>query len=104
MSEMFKPSFNPNLLKPRAESFVPQLSQEQATLLTNWTRAVSDTNFKKQNEKPHQGAFLVQIFGALLGYAHYTANPENYNLKAETASGETKVVKPHGQTGILQQD
>jgi len=101
MSELFKPLFNPNLLKMRAESFVPQLTQEQVTLLTNWTRAVSDPNFKTQNEKPHQGAFLIQMFEAILGYAHYTADPDNYNLKAETASGETKGGKtPDGRLGF----
>lgn len=101
MSEMFKPLFNRNLLSLRVDSFVPQLSAEQLKLLADWASAVRDPNFKTQNEKPHQGAFLIQMFAVLLGYAHYTANPENYNLKAETASSETKGGKtPDGRLGF----
>lgn len=101
MSEMFKPLFNLNLLSLRVDSFVPQLSAEQLKLLADWASAVRDPNFKTQNEKPHQGAFLIQMFAVLLGYAHYTANPDNYNLKAETASSETKGGKtPDGRLGF----
>jgi hypothetical protein len=101
MSETFKPLFNRNLLNLRVHNFVPQLSAEQFKLLADWASAVRDPNFKTQNEKPHQGAFLIQMFAVLLGYAHYTANPDNYNLKAETASGETKGGKtPDGRLGF----
>ncbi len=105
MSEIFKPLFNRNLLKLRADGFVPELTDEQLRVITDWTRSVGEPNFKNQKEKPHQGAFLIQVFGVLLEYPHYTADPENYNLKAETASTETKGGKtPDGRLGFYGND
>ena len=105
MSEIFKPLFNRNLLKLRADRFVPELTDEQLRVITDWTRSVGEPNFKNQKEKPHQGAFLIQVFGVLLEYPHYTADPENYNLKAETASTETKGGKtPDGRLGFYGND
>jgi len=101
MSDMFKPMFNLNLLKARVGSFTPQLTNEQLKVVTDWATAVGDPHFKREKEKPHQGAFLIQIFAILLGYDNYTANPENYSLKAETASGDTKGGKaPDGRLGF----
>jgi type I restriction-modification system DNA methylase subunit len=105
MSDIFKPLFNRDLLKLRADSFVPQLTDEQLRVIADWTRSVGEPNFKNQKEKPHQGAFLIQVFGILLGYLHYTANPENCNLKAGTPSTETKGGKaPDGRLGFYGSD
>lgn len=105
MSDQFKPLFNRNLLKARLESFIPELTEEQLKVAADWARTVSEPMFKREKERPHQGTFLIQIFDILLGYGLYSANLDNYNLKAETASSETKGGKtPDGRLGFFGRD
>jgi hypothetical protein len=82
MSDTSKPLFNRNLLKVRVDSFVTEITEEQSRVATDWARAVADPSFKRENEKPQQGAFLNEVFGLLLGYEHFAGNPDDYSLKA----------------------
>jgi Eco57I restriction-modification methylase/TaqI-like C-terminal specificity domain len=65
---------------------------------------VRDLKFLKENEKPHQGAFLSEVFGTLFGYGQMTsAKPDgSYSLRAESASKETAGGKtPDAQIGFF---
>lgn len=105
MSDSFKPLFNQNLLKARVESFMPELTEEQLKVVRDWANAVSDPKFRREKERSHQGTFLMQIFGILLGYGLYNASPHDYNLRAATASSETKGGKtPDGTLGFFGTD
>ncbi len=105
MFDTSKPLFNRNLLKLRIDSFLPELSPAQRNVAEHWAEAVGDPGFKSEKEKPHQGAFLNEIFGLLLGYEHFASNPDKYGLKAETASSETKGGKtPDARLGFYGKD
>jgi hypothetical protein len=105
MSDQFKPLFNRNLLKTRVESFIPELTGEQLRVAGDWANTASDPKFRREKERSHQGTFLTQIFGILLGYGLYNANVDDYNLRAATASSETKGGKtPDGTLGFFGRD
>ena len=102
MPDTFKPLFNRHLLKSRMAGFDPALTDEQARVVEDWVRAANDPAFRQEKEKPHQGEFLLQLFGALLGYTPYIGLADDYNLKAESASKETKGGKtPDGCLGFF---
>jgi type I restriction-modification system DNA methylase subunit len=90
MSSSFKPLLNQNLLRTRVASFVPQMTAQQDRVVAEWVRTVADPHFRYENEKPHQGPFLTDIFGILLGYEGYSSNPHAYNLRIETSSSQTR--------------
>ena len=105
MLDNFKPLLNRNFLKARVDGFAFELTPAQRKIAEDWAKTANDPSFRRENEKPHQGAFLVQVFGDLLGYGHYTANPDSYNIKVETASSETKGAKtPDGRLGFFGRD
>lgn len=90
MPDLFKPLFNPNLLKSRAAHFAPGFSAAQTQVVENWARTAADPAFRAEREKPFQGQFLTDLCGGLLGYVLPAGHLDAYNLKAESASSETK--------------
>ncbi|MCP4599812.1 MAG: N-6 DNA methylase [Proteobacteria bacterium] len=101
MSDIHKPLFNKHLLSQRVAGFTLDLTDEQRQVAKNWAKTVADPTFRHEKEKPHQGEFLLQIVGTLLGYTPAIGSLESYSLKAETASKETKGGKtPDGILGF----
>lgn len=102
MPEAYKPLFNRHLLKSRMAGFELNLPEEQKRVVESWTRTVTTPSFLHEKEKPHQGEFLLQLFGSLLGYTPYIGSADDHNLKIETASKETKGGKtPDGCLGFF---
>lgn len=94
MAAPFKPLFHKRSLENRLAPFGWVPTPEQRSIVEDWTRTVTDPAFRKENEKPFQGAFLADLFCGLLGYAGPAGHLDAYNLKAESASSET----PGGRT------
>ncbi|MBN2452383.1 MAG: N-6 DNA methylase [Lentisphaeria bacterium] len=102
MADLFKPLFNPNLLRGRFTHFSPSLTEDQREVVANWSRTAADPAFQAEKEKPFQGQFLTDVFGRLLGYVLPVGHLEAYNLKAESASTETKGGKtPDARLGFI---
>jgi len=102
MPDLFKALFNPNLLKARMGAFAPAFSEAQRAVADNWARTAADPAFLGEKEKPFQGQFLTDVFGTLLGYVLPAGHLEAYNLKAESASSETKGGKtPDARLGFI---
>ena len=89
------PLFNQRFLQ-QAVSAAPEPTPDQLAVATRWARAVRKPSFLRENEKPHQGAFLSGLFGGALGYGQLAdaagslAGDASYHLVAESASAETK--------------
>jgi len=102
MPELFKPLFNPKLLASRAVHFTPAFTPAQMEVVGNWVRNAADPAFRAEKEKPFQGQFLIDLFGGLLGYVLPAGHLDAYNLKAESASSETKGGKtPDARLGFI---
>jgi len=94
MPDIFKPLFNPNLLRARISAFSPTVTDRQREFARLWAKTAADPAFLKENEKPLQGQFLAEVFGELLGYTLPVGHLDAYDLKPESASSET----PGGKT------
>ncbi|NLF16921.1 MAG: N-6 DNA methylase, partial [Lentisphaerae bacterium] len=102
MPELFKPLFNPNLLRSRTCHHLPAFTPAQMEQVANWARTARDPAFRAEKEKPFQGQFLTDIFGGVLGYVLPAGHLDAYNLKAESASSETKGGKtPDARLGFI---
>ena len=89
MAAPTKPLFNPHLLARRASALDLDLSDRQQAVLDRWVATVETPAFLRENEKPHQGKFLADLFGIVLGYRQFSDDPTDFHLKAEAASTET---------------
>ena len=83
-----KPLVSPRLLAREAAALAPPTDAQRAAA-ARWARTAADPTFVGQNEKPHQGKFLADLFGTVLGYRQFADAPDAYELKAESASSET---------------
>ncbi|MEM1042961.1 MAG: DNA methyltransferase [Bacteroidota bacterium] len=83
-----KPLVSPRLLAREAAA-LPDPTDAQRQAAARWARTSADPAFVGQNEKPHQGKFLADLFGTVLGYRQFADAPDRYELKAESASSET---------------
>ena len=83
-----KPLVSPQLLAREAAA-LPAPIDAQREAAARWARTATDPAFAGQNEKPHQGKFLADLFGTILGYRQFVDAPDAYELKAESASSET---------------
>jgi hypothetical protein len=64
--------------------FGPALNDEQTRIVADWMRAANDPAFRQEKEKPHQGEFLLQLFGRRLGYIIDIGRTDEYSLRAES--------------------
>ncbi|OGV78589.1 MAG: hypothetical protein A3K19_32135 [Lentisphaerae bacterium RIFOXYB12_FULL_65_16] len=102
MPEIFKPLFNPSLLKGRMAGYAPEFTDQQRAAAADWAKTAADPAFLDLNEKPLQRPFLADIFGRLLGYLPVAGHLDAYHLKAESASSETKGGRtPGGRLGFI---
>ena len=102
MRDIFRPLFNPNLLRARIGGFSPVVSDRQFELARLWAKTALNPAFLKENEKPLQGQFLTEIFGQILGYTLPAGHLDAYDLKPESASAETKGGKtPDARIGFM---
>lgn len=86
-----KPLVSPRLLAREAAALAPP-TDAQRDAAARWARTAADPTFVGQNEKPHQGKFLADLFSTVLGYRQFADAPDApdaYELKAESASSET---------------
>ncbi len=83
-------------LNSRAAHFAPGFTAEQMRVVENWARTAADPAFRAEKEKPFQGQFITDLCGGLLGYVLPAGHLDAYNLKAESASVETKGGKTPG--------
>ena len=99
----FAPLFNRRALRQAVEA-TPEPTPAQTEAAARWARTVRAPSFLKENEKPHQGAFLADVFGAVLGYGQLAdaGGDGVYHLVAEAASAETKGgTTPDAQLGFF---
>ncbi|MGE0308162.1 MAG: DNA methyltransferase [Acidimicrobiia bacterium] len=94
--------FSRRLLQQAVEA-TPEPTAEQMALAATWSRIAADPAFRLHNERPHQGRFLTEFFGTLLGYRSFGASTDGaYELTAEEASSETRGGQtPDGQLGFF---
>lgn len=99
----FAPLFNRRALRQAIEA-TPEPTPAQTAAAARWARTVRAPSFLKENEKPHQGAFLADLFGTVLGYGQLAdaGGDGVYHLVAEAASSETKGgTTPDAQLGFF---
>ena len=99
----FAPLFNRRALRQAVEA-APDPTVAQTDAAARWARTVRAPSFAKENEKPHQGAFLADLFGTVLGYGQLAdaGGDGVYHLVAEAASSETKGgATPDAQLGFF---
>lgn len=104
MSTTTSPLFNRRVLQQAVDA-VPEPTAEQAAVAARWAQTVRQPAFLRENEKPHQGAFLSDLFGTVLGYAQLAGAGVDgtYHLIAEAASSETKGgTTPDAQLGTFE--
>lgn len=97
------PLFNRRLLR-RAIDATPEPAADQLAVAARWARTVRKLSFLRENEKPHQGAFLSDLFGTVFGYGQLADAAEGaaYHLVAESASSQTSGGKtPDAQLGFF---
>lgn len=94
--------FSRRLLQQAVEAS-PEPTADQIAVATTWARIAADPAFRLHNERPHQGRFLAEFFGTLLGYRSFGASDDGaYELTAEEASTETRGGQtPDGQLGFF---
>lgn len=102
MKTPYVPLFNRSALQRAAEA-APEPTPLQVEVAARWARTVRAPSFLRENEKPHQGAFLSELFGTVLGYDQLAAaDGGTYHLVAEAASNETKGgTTPDAQLGFF---
>jgi hypothetical protein len=82
----------------------PLITDDQRSIAARWAEVVAHPNFTKENEKPHQGAFLADILGGVFGFRQLSNALPNgtFTMKAESASNQTAGSKtPDALLGLL---
>ncbi len=78
--------FNRKILNQRIANYSFPKGEEAeniATVITNWQKALKDSDLSKTKEKSIQGKFLNVFFEQVLGYQDKTSGEEQWTLVAE---------------------
>lgn len=89
--------FNYNLIKTYIKNHTIENHEEKLKVIQGWKKNLQ--NIKGAGEKPLQSAFLLGIFGKVLGYKTVTETDNEWTLNIETST-ETDATTPDAILGF----